>query len=312
MSSKPLIRFQVIHYYLIPIIALIVWWGMLIAMLSCWGAQGRPIYSFMNGEYQNPVYISDIGATNLQPLFISCSGFQAIFFVGTLIMGFYLRYKSGKIQPYISKHQPRLAIASIVCAAIGQLGIVFVAIFNTKNFHPVHISMVGVFIAFCFLACVCDFTISFIFGTNPAKLDPVHDQVVFGTSKYANLYFVSFMLKLVWLFAAVAFAICFGVYMKNDQNSKSAIFEWLISFWYGLLLVMWSMDLLPSALRKYRFKHPDMYPRYVQYHGNVNNNKANDYESQWMKDAREGNSSSEIDDNRTYVGNGGPMSPRLS
>lgn len=79
MSSKPLIRFQVIHYYLIPIIALIVWWGMLIAMLSCWGAQGRPIYSFMNGEYQNPVYISDIGATNLQPLFISCSGFQAIF-----------------------------------------------------------------------------------------------------------------------------------------------------------------------------------------------------------------------------------------
>lgn len=285
---------------------------MLIAMLSCWGAQGRPIYSFMNGEYQNPVYISDIGATNLQPLFISCSGFQAIFFVGTLIMGFYLRYKSGKIQPYISKHQPRLAIASIICAAIGQLGIVFVAIFNTKNFHPVHISMVGVFIAFCFLACVCDFTISFIFGTNPSKLDPVHDQVVFGTSKYANLYFVSFMLKLVWLFAAVAFAICFGVYMKNDQNSKSAIFEWLISFWYGLLLVMWSMDLLPSALRKYRFKHPDMYPRYVQYHGNVNNNKANDYESQWMKDAREGNSSSEIDDNRTYVGNGGPMSPKLS
>ena len=143
----------------------------------------------------------------------------------------------------------------------------------------------GVFIAFAFWL---------VFVISPFRLylvpillnDPVHDQVVFGTSKYANLYFVSFMLKLVWLFAAVAFAICFGVYMKNDQNSKSAIFEWLISFWYGLLLVMWSMDLLPSALRKYRFKHPDMYPRYVQYHGNVNNNKANDYESQWMKDAR--------------------------
>ena len=291
---------------------------MLIAMLSCWGAQGRPIYSFMNGKYQNPVYISDIGATNLQPLFISCTGFQAIFFVGTLIMGAYLRYKSGKIQPYISKHQPRLAIASIICATIGQLGILFVAIFNTKNFHPVHISMVGVFIAFCFLACVCDFAISFIFGTHPSKLDPVHDQVVFGTSKYANLYFVSFMMKLIWLFAAVAFAICFGIYMKTGQNSKSAVFEWLISFWYGLLLVMWSMDLLPSALRKYRFKHPDRYPRYVQYHGNINynnnnnNNKANDdYESQWMKDAREGNSFSEIDDNQTYVGNGGPMSPRV-
>ena len=225
-------------------------------------------------------------------------------------MGFYLRYKSGKIQPYISKHQPRLAIASIVCAAIGQLELCLLP-YSIPRISIPYTFQWWVCLLPLLLACVCDFTISFIFGTNPSKLDPVHDQVVFGTSKYANLYFVSFMLKLVWLFAAVAFAICFGVYMKTIKIPNQ-LFEWLISFWYGLLLVMWSMDLLPSALRKYRFKHPDMYPRYVQYHGNVNNNKANDYESQWMKDAREGNSSSEIDDNRTYVGNGGPMSPRLS
>lgn len=52
----------------------------------------------------------------------------------------------------------------------------------------------------------------------------------------------------------VAFPLFWGIYEKRSK-SKSAIFEWLISFWYGLLLVMWSMDLLPSALRKYRFKH---------------------------------------------------------
>ncbi|KAL6451812.1 SFK1 Protein SFK1 [Candida maltosa Xu316] len=251
---------------------------MLIAMLAAWGAQGRPIYWFMNGEHQNPVYISDIGATNLQPLFISCTGFQNIFFVGTLVMGWYLRKYTNKIQPYISKHQPRLALASIACAIIGQLGILFVSIFNTNSFHHVHISMVGIFIAFCFFACLCDFAISYIFGTNPDKLDPVHDQVIFGNSKTANLYFVSFVLKLIWLLAAIAFAICFGSYMAKDQDSKSAVFEWLISFWYGLLLVMWSMDLIPSAIRKYRYKHPHLYPRYHQ-----------SDESQWEKDLRNQN-----------------------
>ncbi|RCK59535.1 Protein SFK1 [Candida viswanathii] len=298
--SKPIVRFQVIHYYLIPLVALVVWWGMLIAMLAVWGAQGRPIYSFMNGEYQNPVYISDIGATNIQPLFISCSGFQAIFFVGTLVMGFYLR-KVKKIQPYIDKHQPRLAIASIICAIIGQLGILFVAIFNTRDFHSVHLSMVGIFIAFCFFACVCDFAISCIFGLNPSKLDPVHDQVIFGKNRLANLYFIAFIMKLIWLCCALAFAICFGTYMRQDRDSKSAVFEWLISFWYGLLLVIWSIDLLPSAIRKYRYKHPEHYPRYQNLQDS----------SQWEKDIRnhgiDNNSTMSMDDHPTYVASVNPV-----
>ncbi|KAI3404636.2 hypothetical protein KGF56_002581 [Candida oxycetoniae] len=208
--------------------------------------------------YQNPVYLSDIGATNLQPLFISCAGFQAIFFVGTLLMGMYLR-KVSKIQPYISHHQPRLAIASIICSIIGQLGILFVSIFNTKNYHHVHMAMVGIFIAFIFLACCCDFGITYIFGTRPFDLDPVHRSTVFGKAKRANLYYVSFFAKIIWICAAICFAAAFGHYMKVGRDSKSAVFEWLILFWYGLLLVLWSMDMIPSAVRKYRSKHPEIY-----------------------------------------------------
>ncbi|EDK46001.1 conserved hypothetical protein [Lodderomyces elongisporus NRRL YB-4239] len=256
--KKPIVRFQVIHYYLIPIIALIVWWGMLIAMLACWGAQGRPIYKFMNGDYQNPVYLSDIGATNLQPLFISCAGFQGIFFVGTLVVGMYLR-KKHKIQPYISHHQPRLAIASIIMAIIGQLGILFVSIFNTKNFHSVHMSMVGIFIAFCFFACCCDFGITYIFGTRGDQLDPVHRTTVFGTSRRGNLYYIGFWAKIIWILAAICFAAAFGYYMNTGNDSRSARFEWTICFWYGLLLVLWSVDLIPSAVRKYRARHPEIY-----------------------------------------------------
>lgn len=254
MTHK-LLRFKKIHYYLIPIIALVVWWGQLIALLVAWYVQGSPTYDFMNGESQSPVYISDVGATNLQPLFIACTGFQLIFFLGTLVMEFVLRQKR-KLQPYVSHKQVVFAILSIICAVIGQLGILFVSIFNTNKFHAVHLSFVGVFIFFVFWACFFNFLNSFIFGNFPQRLHPNHEKVIFGKSRWANLYMVSFFIKLVWLMAAVAFAIVFGYFMKNGSASLSAAFEWTISFWYGLLLLLWSMDLFPSAVKHYRVRHP--------------------------------------------------------
>ncbi|OBA24439.1 hypothetical protein METBIDRAFT_38062 [Metschnikowia bicuspidata var. bicuspidata NRRL YB-4993] len=253
-----LLRFKKIHYYCIPLIALVVWWGMLIAMLAYWGAQGRPIYAFMNGDTQSLVYISDIGATNLNPLFIACTGFQLIFFVGTLVMEYVLR-RAHKLQPYVSSKQPIFAIISIILAVIGELGILMVAIFKTDTYHSVHMAMVGVFIFFVFWACFFNFLNSFIFGNFPQRLHPNHERVIFGKHKWLNLYMVSFFAKLVWLIAAVAFAIAFGVLMKEGNDTLSAVFEWTISFWYGVLLVFWSMDLFPSAVKHYRIRHPEKY-----------------------------------------------------
>lgn len=264
-KTPKFLRFKKIHYYIIPIIALIVWWGMLIAMLSAWSIQGHPIYAFMGPVKQDPVYISDVGATNLQPLFISCAGFQAIFFVGTLLMEYILRVKH-KLQPYVSAKQHHFAIVSIVCAAIGQLGIIMVSIFNTKNFHEVHLSMVGVFIGFCFLACLFNFFNSFIFGNYPHRLHPNHERVIFGHHKWANLYMVSFFMKCVWLIAAAAFALLFGIFMYKDKPDLSAGFEWTISFWYGLLLVMWSIDLFPSAVKNFQRRHPEYYGDHFDHH----------------------------------------------
>ncbi|EAZ63513.1 hypothetical protein PICST_86162 [Scheffersomyces stipitis CBS 6054] len=253
--THPLLRFKKIHYYLIPVVALVVWWGMLVALLVAWYIQGTPKYSFMKHN-QSPAYISDIGATNLKPLFISCAGFQGIFFMWTLIMEYYLRTHR-KLQPYVSTKQPKFAIVSIVCGFIGQLGILFVSIFDTKRFHDVHLSMVGVFIAFSFFCCLFNFFNSFIFGNYPSRLSPDHERVIFGSWRWANLYMVSFWMKFVWLFVAAAFAICFGYFMKDGNRNLSASFEWSISFWYGILLVMWSIDLFPSACKHYRVRHPE-------------------------------------------------------
>lgn len=245
-----ILEFKIFHYYLIPLVALVVWWGMLIALLSCWYLQGKPIYDFMHGEAQDPVYISDIGATNLQPLFISCVGFQMFFFIGTLVTEFVLRMKR-KLQPYISKIQPRFAIVSIVFGVIGQFGILFVAIFKTSKFKKVHLAMMCVFIVCEFFACLFNFFNSFIFGNRPERLHPIFKFVIFGKRRWQNLYIVSFGLKMIWLLIAFVLAVLFGYYMKIDERSKSAIFEWTIAFWYGMLLVFWSIDLLPSAVKSW-------------------------------------------------------------
>lgn len=54
--------------------------------------------------------------------------------------------------------------------------------------------------------------------------------------------------------------------MKHDNDSISACFEWTISFWYGLLLVFWAIDLFPSAVKHYRIRHPEQYPAFVDRH----------------------------------------------
>lgn len=259
MTRPKIFRFKIIHYYLIPITALVVWWGMLIAMLSAWALQGHPIYEWRDDGFR-PVYISDIGATNLQPLFISCSGFQAIFFVGTLIAEYVLR-KQGKLQVYTSTKQPKFQIIAIIFAIIGQLGILFVSIFNTVSFNTVHLSMVGVFIAGCFFACLFNFFNTFIFGFYPVRLTPTNEHVIFGKHRWANVYMVSFFMKVTWLICAAVFAIFFGVYMQNGQKRYSSIFEWTISFFYGLLLVMWAIDLFPAAIKHYNRKHNPEYTR---------------------------------------------------
>lgn len=76
--------------FIVPWIAFIPWYGMLITMLICWAAEGHPVYWFMH-THQFPVYISDIGATNLEPLFISCCAWQGLGYAITVALEYFQR-----------------------------------------------------------------------------------------------------------------------------------------------------------------------------------------------------------------------------
>lgn len=203
------------YFFLVPIVALVPWYGMLMAMLICWAGQGHPLYAFMDPEdKQNVVYISDIGATNLNPLFIACAGWQGLFYVITVACEFYQRsgywpfrlranYKTSAddgstselsvntmksqysemlasarflMPPWYTRDERNLIFASFVNGLIGELALLFCSIFTTAKYHTVHITMVVIFIIFLFFSVCCNIAEYMVMGRHYALLHPLAFQ----------------------------------------------------------------------------------------------------------------------------------------
>ncbi|SCU81768.1 LAFA_0C07052g1_1 [Lachancea sp. 'fantastica'] len=281
------------YFFIVPWIAFIPWYGMLIAMLICWAGQGHPIYWFMNTE-QFPVYISDIGATNLRPLFISCVGWQGLGYCITIACEYFQRsgrwpfqrtaftttavadhgsvsasqdtvksnygdmLRSAKflMPPYYTRHERNCIWASFALGAAGEICLLMCSIFSTAHYHRVHITMVGLFCAFMFLSVCCNIAEYFMMGRHYAQLHPLanpEDKLVetrwnHWVGHRFNKYTISGIAKVIWLAAALAWAIAFGAI---QDNSRSACFEWLLAFWFGVIFIIISIDFYLGGRYKY-------------------------------------------------------------
>lgn len=206
---------------------------MLIALMVCWSAQGFPVYDWMepNHHHQTILYISDVAATNLQPIFISCASTQALFFILTLIAERYLRH-AGRLLPNWNKKEKILAATSIFFAFIGQLGIIFVSTFNTHSFPDVHASFLVVFIVFLALSAVCNGFELYIL--NKAYITYNHFKR-------------SYIFKSIWWIISLGLAIGFAVCIKRHHPNAAAVCEWTLAFLYGFYLLSFAYDLWPAA-----------------------------------------------------------------
>lgn len=222
------------YYFLIPICGGVIWGGMLIAMLACWSLQGHPIYYFIK-SYMFPVYISYIGATNLQPLFISCAFAQGICYCLTILTEYLLR-RSGKLQFWFKKDERNLMFAGTIFGIIGQIGIGLCAVFNTKDHSRAHSSLLALFVICVFLSMVCLMTQYALMGFHYQKIHVDH--------KYFNKFTISFLLKLFWTVCAVIFACLFE---GLSNSSLSSCFEWTLAFWYLVLFAIMAWDLSSAA-----------------------------------------------------------------
>jgi Frag1/DRAM/Sfk1 family len=225
--------FGILHHWGLPIVACATWWGMLIALLVCWSLQGFPVYSWMepNKHHQTILYISDIAATNLQPIFISCASAQALFFMLTLIAERYLRH-AGRLLPNWKRKEKLLAGFAIGFGFIGQLGIIFVSTFNTHSFPEVHVAFLCVFIVFLGLSAICT-------GCELYILDKAY--VTYKSFK------ISYIFKAIWWIISLGLAIAFAVCSRHHQPNAAAVCEWTLSFLYGFYLLSFVYDLWPAA-----------------------------------------------------------------
>ncbi|CCC71612.1 hypothetical protein NCAS_0H03020 [Naumovozyma castellii] len=249
------------YWFIFPWIAFIPWYGMLITMLICWAAQGHPIYWFMHTE-QFPVYISDIGATNLRPLFIACAGWQGIGYVLTVLLEYLQRSGLIKVRkerwygmtPWFTKDERNLIWSALVLGCIGELGLLFCSIFSTARYHRVHTAMVAIFCAFMLLSIICLTAEYFLMERHYALLHPRYRASLNDEEKAVqidelkwwqwrgykcNKFVISAWFKTFWMVAAIIWAICFGAI---SDNSKSACFEWLLAFWFGVIFIILSVD----------------------------------------------------------------------
>ncbi|ODQ80397.1 hypothetical protein BABINDRAFT_161343 [Babjeviella inositovora NRRL Y-12698] len=255
--------FKPFHYYLLYLVSCVIWQGMLIAMLVAWSIQGRPDrYWFMSfSETMDPVFLSDIGATSLKPLFAVGAAVHGALAISAVVAELFMRRrKAGESKrlliTYTSKHQERMKIASIFTITISELGILFTACFDIDHYNDVHFTMVAVFIIFMLFTILMDLMTYLIFWIHFYKihksaLDPDATEYIPDDNTY--LYFKwSFIVKFVWLVAAAVCVLGFLIAMVKNENSLSARFEWSICFWYGVLLLIWMCDIFPAAINSKR------------------------------------------------------------
>ena len=82
-------------------------------------------------------YISDIGAWELKPLFITMGAITVVTFDLSLIFERWLRH-SGRLAHNTSWFQKMLAILAIISAIVGAAGLILLTIFDTLRHHTLH------------------------------------------------------------------------------------------------------------------------------------------------------------------------------
>jgi len=215
-------------YAWIPLISAAVWLGIMIALLSCWAAEGHPQY--MPGEGK-VVYISDVGA-HLKPLFIVGTSITAPFFVLALATERYLRHK-GRLHRNVHVREKVFSVLAVLFAAGGGACLIALSIRDAFHHSTEHWRFtIG------FIVCVA---VSAIFTT--AEWGYLRSD--YGPSRLLKY---SYAAKILIVILAIILAIVLGVYFDNDsKQSVAAGCEWTISFLFDVYLWTLVFDLFPAV-----------------------------------------------------------------
>jgi len=183
---------------------------------------------------QSIAYISDIGAFQLQPLFITGSVITVVFLDIGLVAERWLRH-TGRLAKNTSLSQKVLSIISILFAIAGAAGLILLSNFDTYHHPRAHDVFLLIFIG--------GYVISAIFLCAEYQRLGIH---------YRNhrILAISFWIKLVFIITEIILAIVFVSTSYTHNRNIAAIFEWIVAFVYTFYVLSFVVDLLPSVRTK--------------------------------------------------------------
>lgn len=127
---------------------------MLLGLLLHWVIDDR----HQRYAYEKPgtkvVYISNVGAGKLKPLFIAGSCVVCVFLDLSMVAARWLRH-SGRLVPNDTLGQKLLAGLTVFFGLVGTAGLILLSIFDTKNHHKLHYIFLLFFLAGYCLAAIC-------------------------------------------------------------------------------------------------------------------------------------------------------------
>ncbi|GMG34511.1 unnamed protein product [Ambrosiozyma monospora] len=234
------------HAFVLPLLSTFAWWTMLTSLLICWYLDDKPLYESKQIYFHLMItFVSNIGASNLQPIFIIGSFVMGIFYVWTMIEEWYLRTEEKsylRVSPH--KHTTNLHIASIVFAFLGSVCMFLTSCFKLTVYDTIHNVCVTMFIVFVCTSSCCH----------------VLCYILYYVHYKEKWFLISALAKLLWVFLSLG--LVFGyVYpyvlaMRAGLRSKlwgiSGAFEWALCYFYPVLLIILAFDLTMTKNSGYR------------------------------------------------------------
>jgi len=220
---------HIISYWLFPVIAAVVWFGMLLSMLLVWICSGRPHYASME-SYQTIALISDVGADFLKPWFITGSVVTTIFLDLSLLSEGILR-RQGRLVRNTSRWQLGSSVLAFIFAVVGTAGLILLSIFDTLHHPSLHRLFLLLFMAGYLLCAICICYQSQRLGIEFRQF---------------RILRVSFWTKLVVIVVEICLCIAFGATLYKHAENAAAILEWSIAFIFTFFILSFLPDLLPA------------------------------------------------------------------
>ncbi|KAI2623302.1 Frag1/DRAM/Sfk1 family-domain-containing protein [Hypoxylon sp. NC1633] len=207
-----------------------MWLATLLGLLLHWIIDThRQKYASMQGN-QTIAYISDVGASDLKPLFVAGCIITTIFLDLSFGADRLLRHQ-GRLVPNTSTGEKVLSGLCIFFAVVGTVGLTFLSGFDTLRYPRLHDVFLLLFIAGYLLSAI------FICWEY---------QRLGHKNRQHRVLRVSFWIKLVFVIIELLLAIAFIVTNFRGMYDTAAILEWVIAFVFSFYVFSFFVDLYPA------------------------------------------------------------------